>query len=141
MRVLLDTNAVSALMRGNPQVIARLQAVPKQDVAVPQPVLAELAYGIARLPRSRRKERLTRRLALIRDELARAAWTDEVSDHFGAIKATLERRGLRIEDLDVAIAAHARAVGGTLVTAGHRHLVRVPDLEVEDWAEAGAQPR
>jgi len=141
MRYLLDTNAVSALMRGDPRVIARLQAVPKQDVAVAQPVLAELAYGIARLPRSRRKERLTRRLGLIRDELTRAVWSDEVSDHFGAIKAALERRGQRIEDLDVAVAAHALAVGGTLVTADHRHLTRVPELEVVDWQETPKRSR
>jgi tRNA(fMet)-specific endonuclease VapC len=130
---LLDTNVVSALMRGDPQVVENLRRLRKQDVAVPQPVLAELAYGIARLPRSRRKERLTRRLRLIRDELARAAWTDEVSDQFGAVKAALERRGERIEDLDAAIAAHALAVSGTLVTADQRHLARVPGLEVVDW--------
>lgn len=44
---LLDTNAVSALMKGVPAVVDRLQTIPRADVAVPQPVLAEIAYGLA----------------------------------------------------------------------------------------------
>ena len=52
---------------------------------------------------------------------------------FGRIKATLERRGTRIEDVDAAIAAHALALDGTLVTANLDHMIRVPGLRVEDW--------
>ena len=136
MRYLLDTNAVSALMRNDPRVVAKLHAVTKSDVSVPQPVFAEIAYGIERLPRSRKKDTLLARFQLVRDELARAPWTDEVSDRFGTIKASLEHRGERIEDFDVAVAAHALAVGATLVTANLRHLVRVEGLEVEDWTAA-----
>ena len=49
------------------------------------------------------------------------------------IAATLERRGTRIEDFDAAIAAHALAVGATLVTANLDHMTRVAGLRVEDW--------
>jgi tRNA(fMet)-specific endonuclease VapC len=52
---------------------------------------------------------------------------------FGRIKATLERRGTRIEDFDAAIAAHALALDATLVTANIGHMIRVPGLRVEDW--------
>jgi len=137
MKYVLDTNAVSALMRNDARMVAALRAVTKSDVTVPQPVFAEIAYGIERLSRSRKKETLRARLRLVRDELLRASWTDEVSDRFGTIKAALERAGRRIEDLDVAIAAHALAVGAVLVTANVRHLMRVEGLQIEDWtAEA-----
>jgi tRNA(fMet)-specific endonuclease VapC len=132
MRV-LDTNAVSALMRGDRRAIERLRQLDRSEVAVPQPVLAEIAYGIARLPRSRRRADLERRADLIRAEIPRADWTDAVSAAFGTIKATLERSGKRIEDFDAAIAAHALAVGGTLVTANVEQMTRVPGLAVEDW--------
>jgi len=46
----LDTNAVSALMKGNPAVVERLAATEPAGVTVPQPVLAEIAFGIERLP-------------------------------------------------------------------------------------------
>jgi tRNA(fMet)-specific endonuclease VapC len=134
VRYVLDTNAVSALMRNDGSVVARLRAVAPVDVAVPQPVFAEIAYGIERLPRSRRREHLQARLDLLRSQLRRIDWTDEVSDRFGAIKAALERKGQRIEDFDAAIAAHALAGGAVLVTANLAHMLRVAGLVVEDWS-------
>lgn len=131
----LDTNIFSALMRGDERVVARLRRLDKSQVAVPQPVLAEIAYGIARLPRSRRRAELERRADAIRGELPRVEWTDAVSDAFGTIKAALERAGTRLEDLDAAIAAHAVALGGTLVTANVDQMRRVNGLAVEDWTD------
>ena len=104
------------------------------DAAIPQPAIAEIAYGIERLPRSKRRSALEDRFDLVRTELARSPWTDAVSERFGSIKATLERKGHRIEDFDAAIAAHALAEGAILVTANLDDMTRVPDLQVEDWA-------
>ena len=97
-------------------------------------MIAEIAYGIERLPRSKRRSLLEDRFELVRSELGRSPWTDTVSDQFGAIKAALEREGRRIEDFDAAIAAHALADGAVLVTANLRDMARVPGLKVEDWA-------
>lgn len=135
MIYILDTNAVSALMKGSPAVVAHLTAVTPADVAIPQPVLAEIAFGIERLPRSKRRTSLQARWDLVSAELPRAEWTDAVSQAFGRIRATLERRGARIEDFDAAIAAHALALEATLVTANLDHMIRVPGLRVEDWSQ------
>ncbi len=134
MKFVLDTNAVSALMKSDPRVIERLKQRSREEVSVPQPVWAEIAYGIERLPTSKRKQFLEERFALIRSELDRSSWSDEVSDSFGSIKAFLESKGRRIEDFDAAIAAHALASGATLVTANLDDMVRVPGLIVEDWS-------
>jgi tRNA(fMet)-specific endonuclease VapC len=134
VKYILDTNAVSALMRGDETMLKRLGGVPKNEVGVPQPVIAEIEYGIERLPRSKRKDALRERFALICGELPRAAWTDEVSEAFGRIKAALERKGSRIEDFDAAIAAHALAASAVLVSANLDDMVRVPGLVVEDWS-------
>jgi tRNA(fMet)-specific endonuclease VapC len=131
----LDTNAVSALMKGTPAVVERLAATTPAEVAIPQPVLAEIAFGIERLPRSKRRTSLQARFDLVSSELPRAEWTDAVSQAFGRIKATLERRGTRIEDFDAAIAAHALSLEATLVTAKLDHMIRVPGLRIEDWSQ------
>jgi len=136
VRYVLDTNAVSALMKGDAQVVARLEQAGKNDVGVPQPALAEIAYGIERLPLSRRRDFLQERFDLLRQELLRAEWTDEVSECYGTIKATLEKKGRRIEDFDAAIAAHALARGAVLATANLDDMVRVQGLTVEDWTAA-----
>lgn len=140
MKYILDTNAVSALMKGDETMLKRLGGVSRDEVAVPQPVLAEIEYGIERLPRSKRKEALRARFSLICSELPRAAWTDEVSEAFGSIKVALERKGSRIEDFDAAIAAHAVAASAVLISANLDDMVRVPGLVVEDWASAARQP-
>lgn len=134
MTYVLDTNAVSALMKGTSAVVERLAAIEPAEVVVPQPVLAEIAFGIERLPRSRRRTTLQARFDLLCAELRRADWTDAVSQMYGRVKAALERHGTRIEDFDAAIAAHALALGATLVTADLDHMTRVPGLRVEDWS-------
>ncbi len=134
MTYVLDTNAVSALMKGNAAVIERLAATEPAEIAIPQPVLAEIAFGIERLPRSKRRTALQTRFDLLCSELPRVEWTDVVSQMYGRIKATLERRGTRIEDVDAAIAAHALTLDATLVTANLDHMTRVPGLRVEDWS-------
>jgi tRNA(fMet)-specific endonuclease VapC len=136
MTYVLDTDVVLALMKGTAAVIERLAAIKPREVGIPQPVLAELACGIARLPpRSRRRQLLQDRLDLVRSELQRTEWTDAVSRAYVRIKAALERRGLQIEDFDAAIAAHALAHGATLVTSNAERMGRVPELLVEDWRE------
>jgi tRNA(fMet)-specific endonuclease VapC len=137
----LDTNTVSALTKGDETVVERLASSVPADVTIPQPVIAEIAYGIERLPRSRRRRLLQARFDLVCSETPRTVWIDAVSHAYGRIKATLERRGTRIEDFDAAIAAHAIALGSTLVTANLEHMARIPGLKVEDWSREHRSPR
>jgi tRNA(fMet)-specific endonuclease VapC len=135
MKYVLDTNVVSLLMKGDPNVIERLKGVSRADVCMPQPVVAEIAYGIQRLSRSKRKDALASRFELLKKEIRRVTWSDEVSEAFGAIKAGLERKGERIEDFHAAVAAHALAGSCVLVTANLKHMTRLSGLDVEDWSQ------
>ncbi len=134
MSWVLDTNVVSALLEGDPVVLAALERVSRAKVGVPEPVFAELTYGIERMQASRRRALLELRYTTIRNELAAIPWTPAVTEAFGRIKARVERRGVRLEDFDVAIAAHAVATGATLVTANLKHLRRVEGLRCESWS-------
>lgn len=133
MKYVLDTNTVSFLMRGHLPVVSRLTRERRTDVYLPQPVLAELEYGLARMPRSARRLRLRRRLDILLVDLVRADWSDEVSKAFGRVKAELEKKGHRLEDFDVAVAAHTLALEGVLVTDNTRHMSRVARLRLENW--------
>jgi tRNA(fMet)-specific endonuclease VapC len=57
------------------------------------------------------------------------------SRHYGQMRAELERKGSPIGAYDLLIAAHALALGLTLVTNNAREFRRVPRLIVENWAE------
>jgi len=78
---------------------------------------------------------LQSRFDLICSEIPRAGWTDAVSRAYGRIKAALERRGARTEEFDASIAAHALAIGATLVTANLDQMTRVPGLKVPHWGQ------
>lgn len=133
MKFVLDTNFVSELMRGEPRATAILQSIERDAVSIPQPVLAEIAYGIARLAESKRKRELATRFAAICEEIGRCVWGDQTSEAFGTCKVQLERTGKLIEDFDIAIAAHALAEGATLLTANLKHFKRVARLSVRGF--------
>jgi predicted nucleic acid-binding protein len=46
MKYVLDTNVVSLSMKGDPNVVAHLRKASRADVYMPQPVVAEIGYGI-----------------------------------------------------------------------------------------------
>ena len=54
---------------------------------------------------------------------------------YATLRAELERSGLPIGALDTQIAAHALALGCTLVTNNTREFARIGGLALENWAE------
>ena len=52
---------------------------------------------------------------------------------YGAIRAQLEAAGTPIGGNDLLIAAHARALGATIVTANVQEFRRVRGVKVENW--------
>ncbi len=84
--------------------------------------VGELVYGAERSARP--AERLVELDLLLDDRAAR---------RFGSLKVALERRGERLDDADLQIAAMALSLAAPLVTHNYRHFSRIPDLSLEDW--------
>lgn len=61
----------------------------------------------------------------------------KAAQHYGAIRAALEKIGQPIGVNDLHIAGHARSEGLVLVTNNMSEFVRVPALEVENWVRPG----
>jgi tRNA(fMet)-specific endonuclease VapC len=127
----LDTNTVSALMKGHPPVAERIAGVAREDVGISQVTAAEIEFGLKHLPSSKRRSLLQDQWNVVSEELLRLPWNDEVSRVFGERKAQLERRGNRMSDFDLAIAAHAIAFDLTLVTSDTA-FARLR-IRCEDW--------
>jgi tRNA(fMet)-specific endonuclease VapC len=62
-----------------------------------------------------------------------ADFTLEAAEHYADIRATLEATGKTIGPLDLLIAAQARSLGATLVTANAGEFKRVKGLKVQSW--------
>jgi toxin FitB len=136
--IVLDTNVVSELMRPEPapQVASWVRARDRRELRTTAVTLAEVRYGIARLPEGRRKQVL---LAAADDIFS--AFADQVlpvdtvvAEHYAVIASTRERAGRPIEGFDALIAAICRSHGAALATRN------VPDFDgtgielIDPWA-------
>jgi tRNA(fMet)-specific endonuclease VapC len=130
LRFLLDTNIVSHLIR-HPQGIVRdrIAQVGEQSVAVSLLVAAELRFGAAK----KQSERLTRQVEAVLAALPVLPLEPPVDVHYAEIRVALEAAGHPIGPNDLIMAAHARALGLTLVTHDMAVLSRVPGLRMESW--------
>lgn len=127
---MLDTNAVSALMRAPAGGLARRMAGLAEPVSVSVVVAAELRYGAARKGEARLSEAVERVLETLHVEPLEPP-ADQV---YGWLRARLEREGVTLSANDLLIAAHALTLDRALVTADTA-FVRVPRLAVETWAD------
>lgn len=130
---LLDTNICIYLIKRKPeQVLRRLRAVEIERVALSAVTVAELQYGVAK---SGRVEQNALALAAFLAPLSVEPFDDDAAAVYGTVRADLERAGTPIGSMDMLIAAHALALGRTVVTNNAREFERVAGLSVENWAE------
>jgi tRNA(fMet)-specific endonuclease VapC len=130
VRYLLDTNTASYVIKGNfPRVRARLLKVPMAEVGISVVTEAELRFGVARRPEATTLKKVVEEF-LLRVEIL--AWNSEAARQYARIRASLEREGEPMGNLDLMIAAHAVAAGAVLVTTD-RVFGRVKGLRLEDW--------
>lgn len=128
MRFLLDTNAVIALLKGDPGMISRLRQNAPADFGLSSIVCYELLYGAAK---SARREANEARVHALRFE--HVPFDDRDAWHAGAIRAGLERAGTPIGAYDLLIAGQAVARDLILITRNTREFERIDGLAFEDW--------
>jgi tRNA(fMet)-specific endonuclease VapC len=130
MRYLLDTNAVSDLIR-NPsgRVATRLRRVGEANVCTSIVVAAELRFGAAK----KNSPRLSARIDAILEALGVLPFNVPADAVYGSIRAALERAGRPIGGNDLLIAAHALALECAVVTDNEAEFSRVEGLVCENW--------
>ena len=130
MRYLLDTSVASDLVRNPRGVVAgRVASAGEGTVCTSIVAAAELRFGAAKSG----SPKLADRVDLILSALEVLPLEPPADRHYGEIRQDLARRGTPIGPNDLLIAAHARALDLTVVTANMRGFSRVPGLRVENW--------
>ena len=131
----LDTNVVSDILRGQPEVIKHMNAALDNDdnLFIPSIVYYEIVRGLKAAGKTRMLKDFNelydnaKHLYLDRDDLTTI---DKAIDIY--IKL---RKGQNIEDNDIYIAAISMVNGCTLVTANTRHFGRVEGLNFVNWRD------
>lgn len=124
---MLDTSVCVPVLRER----ASVRELPSPDqTAVSAIVAAELRAGASKLgsdhPQFARLGGFFKIFEIL-------VFSDDAAQHYGEIRADLERKGTFIGPLDLLIAAHARSLGATLITANVGEFRRVKGLKVLSW--------
>ena len=129
MRYMLDTNAVSHLIKAHPVLVKRVTAAPMAALCISAISEGELLFGLAKRPAARQLH------AAVTEFLKRVdvvPWDSSAAEHYGTLRASMEAQGKPLAPLDMLIGAHAVSVGAVLVT-NDRTFQSIRDLQVEDW--------
>lgn len=127
MRYLLDTNAVIALLKRQPDVTARVMRNGRRDHALSAIVAHELFFG------AYRSDRPGETLAVLDGlRMPLLDFTIEDGRKAGEIRAALAAADTPIGPYDVLIAGQALARDLVLVSRNLREFARVPRLRVEN---------
>jgi len=131
MRYMLDTNICIYLIKRQPrEVIEKFQGIAPGEIAISSVTVAEMMYGVAK---SQHKDKNKSALESFLAPLEIVDFDFKAAQHYGTVRAYLEKMGTPIGAYDLMIAAHALSLGLVLVTNNKREFQRIPDLIVENW--------
>lgn len=138
--IVLDTNVLSELARRapDPAVLAWFAVRPQADLYLSAVTVAEMSYGVARLPAGRREEiadRVERVLAGFDGRLL--PFGGEAGRAFGPIVAGRDGAGRPIGTADAQIAAICRVHDAALATRNVRDFVGTGVTVVDPWSGGG----
>ena len=133
MKWMLDTDTCIAIIKKHPIALKKLRGKSIGHVGISSITLAELAFGAAKSARAQEAYAALDEFLLA---LEIASFDDAAAIRYGAIRASLERRGRPIGPLDTLIGSHAHFLDVILVTHNRREFSQVDDLRLEDWTVA-----
>ena len=117
--ILLDTNVLSELTKPAPSKrVARWLAENEPLLALSAVTLAELRYGVSRLPEGKRKSSLLQFCQFTKEQFRGRilAFDERAAEVYGDIAANAERQGRRLNVADAQIAATARVHNMSVAT-------------------------
>jgi len=127
---MLDTNIVIYTIKNRPAQVRDLFQQHDGQMCISSVTLGELIYGAER---SAQVDRNLNDIEGLRARLEVASFDEHAAEHFGQLRAELYKIGKPIGPYDMMIAAHARAMGFTLVSNNIKEFERVPGLRLENW--------
>ena len=125
---LLDTDTVIAMLRGQYGIQQKVQAAGFNACGISEVTLAELYTGACK--------------SGIQKDFGQAEFAathfpvypiGDILKTYARIRADLEQSGVRLDSMDLLIAATALGKDLTLVTGNLRHFSRIPGLTLENW--------
>jgi predicted nucleic acid-binding protein len=135
--IVVDTNVVSELMKPLPSdaVVASVQSRRPTELYTTSITLAEIGYGIERLPDGRRKDELRTVAAEVFSAFVEQVlvFDSDAATEYAGIVSRRERAGRPIDGFDAQIAAICRANGAMLATRNVKHFRDTGIKVIDPW--------
>ena len=127
---LLDTNIVIFFFRGNKAVVDKFFSIGFENCYISEITLAELKFG------AEKSERPDYHKNLIKEFVNQITVLPIINslDFYAKEKARLEKKGAKIDDFDLLIAATAVRNNLILITNNTKHFKRIHRLTIQDWS-------
>ena len=130
MSVMLDTNTCIFAINNNAAVRARFVAEYPFGLAISSITEAELWFGVEN---SSKPEKNAETLRIFLTTVETMPFETLAAAEYGRVRVKLKRAGTPIGDRDTLIAAHAKALGLTLITNNIREFQCIEGLSIADW--------
>ncbi len=133
--ILLDTNIVSELMKPRPdeQVRTWLMSLGDMRLATTAITVAEIEYGLHRLPEGKRRNDLSARFVQLSAALNVLVLDAIAATQAGIFRATRERQGLVTTPSDMMIAGIASTADASLATRNTKDFAHLPITLINPW--------
>ena len=139
--IILDTNVVSELMRpaGDPRVLTWMRETSDVDLATTAITVAEIEYGLARLPDGSRADALRTAAAGLWESFATTILPFDVAAarNYGVLMAARERAGRPASAFDAQIAAIAKVHRAKVATRNVADFQGMGLKLIDPWAYTG----
>lgn len=134
MAYLIDTDIIIFALRGDKTVLAKFEENKHIPISISMIIYAELVFGAKR---SQNAQKNMIKVNHIREIYFIEELSIGVMEVFADIKAKMYEKALRIEGMDLFIAATAICNNLTLVTNNTKHFDKVPYLKLTNWKNEG----
>ncbi len=130
LKYVLDTNIAIYVIKRRPIELLEVFNQRADQMCISSITLAELLHGVEKSSKPGHNLRLVENFV---SRLEVLEYTRRAAEHYGDIRADLERKGTPIGVNDLHISGHARSAGLVLVTNNLREFERVEGLRLENW--------
>jgi len=130
MAYLIDTDIIIFALRGDKTVLAKFEENKNIPISISMITYAELVFGAKRSQNERTNMLKVNR---IREIYPVEELNIGIMELFADIKANMYSKAIKIEDMDLFIAATAIYNDLTLVTNNTKHFRNIPLLKLENW--------
>jgi len=131
LKYLLDTNICIYIAKQKPEtVMKKFEKLKVGELAMSIITYGELLYGANK---SHYQNQAHEKLVELTTLIPALPLNNDVAEHYGHIRAHLEKMGKPIGNNDLWIASHAHSLKVILVTNNLKEFNRIPNLKIENW--------